>query len=197
MVSLKVRSIYGPTENSCLILNLQIWIPEAGGDLHFSLSAAGGTTVPFLLTIPNVKWRVICYGPKGNRKAWPNLTKPEGPKEDFEQNVRDLLVLPIPSQLLRANYLQVMAIGERHGEESEKSLWQKQWASGRKRRRIPQCLHKHDVCLAGLGLHNWPCSWHWAAAVWHSGLCAEDPFTFNAHPLHPGLVEQFHTAPVP
>lgn len=160
MFSLKVKSIYGPNENSCLMLNLQTQIPVAGGDLHFSLSAAGGTTVSFLLTISNLKWWVICYGPKGSRKAWPNLTKPEGHKKDFEQNVSDLLALPIPSQLLRANNLCVMAMGERHGEESEKSFWQKQWDLGGKSRWIPRCLHKHGVCSAGLGPHNWPHSWH-------------------------------------
>ena len=197
VVSLQVRSIFGENENSCLMLHLQTQIPEAGGHLHFSLSAAGGTPAPFLIPVPALKWWVICYGPKGSRKAWPNLTKPEGHRKDFEQNVSDLLALPIPSQLLRANNLRAMAMGERHGEESEKSFWQKQCASGSNSRWIPQCLHKHGACSAGLGLHNWPHSWHGAAAVWHSGLRAGDPFSFNAYPLHPGLAEQFITAPVP
>lgn len=124
-------------------------------NLHFSLSAAGGTPVPSLPTVPNLKWWVICYGPKGSRKAWPNLTKPEGHKKDFEQNVSGLLALPIPSQLLRANNFHVMAVGERRGEKSEKSFWWKTASFGEKKKKkgkwIPQCLHKHSVCLAALG----------------------------------------------
>lgn len=86
--------------------------PAAPDPRAFRFSAAGGTMLPFLLPIPNLKWWVICHGPKGSRKAWPNLTKPEGHKKDFQLNVSDLLALPIPSQLQRANNFNVMAMGE-------------------------------------------------------------------------------------
>lgn len=60
----------------------------------------------------------------------------------------------------------------------------------------------HSVCI------NTVCAWlAWdfttgltagtEQQVWHSGLHAGDPFTFTAHSLHPGLVEQFSAAPVP
>lgn len=168
MNSLKVRAIYGPNENSCLILNLQTLRLEE--NLHFSLSAAGGTPVPSLSTVPNLKWWVICYGPKGSRKAWPNLTKPEGHKKDFEQNVSGLLALPIPSQLLRANNFHVMAMGERRGEKSEKSFWQKPASSRWKKANELHSVCTNTVCAWLPWVQDWPCSCPWAAALCPSRL---------------------------
>lgn len=148
MVSLKVWSIYGPNENSCLMLNLQTQVPEAGEDLCFSLSAAGGSTVPFLLTLRNLKWWVICYGPKGSRKAWPNLTKPEGHKKDFEQNVSDLLALPIPSQLLRANNLHVMAMGGEARRRIRKVFLAKPVSFGQKKQ-MDSIVFAQTQCVLG------------------------------------------------
>lgn len=163
-------------------------------NLHFSLSAAGGTPVPSLPTVPNLKWWVICYGPKGSRKAWPNLTKPEGHKKDFEQNVSGLLALPIPSQLLRANNFHVMAVGERRGEKSEKSFWWKTASfGGKKKRQMNSTVFAQTRCVLGcLGLQDWPCSWPWAFQALGWGLC-----TFNTHPLLPALEGQLSTVPVP
>lgn len=147
MVFLKVRAIQGPNEDSCWILNLQTRIPEAGGDLHFSFSAVGGTTVPFLSTVPNLKW-AICYGPKGSRKEWPNLTKPEGHKKDFEQNVSDLLALPIPSQLLRANNLHVMDMGEEVWRRIRKDFLAKP-ASFRQKKQMNSTVFAQTQCVLG------------------------------------------------
>lgn len=152
MISLKVRAIYGPNENPCRAGSLRL-----EENPHFSLSAAGGTPAPSLSTVPNLKWWVICYGPKGSRKAWPNLTKPEGHKKDFEQNVSGLLALPIPSQLLRANNFHVMAVGERRGEKSEKSFWQKTASFGRKKANELHSVCTSTVCAWLPRAQRWPC----------------------------------------
>lgn len=189
MIFLKVRAISGTNENPCLILNLQTLRLEE--NLHFRLSAAGGTPVPSLSTVPNLKWWVICYGPKGSRKAWPNLTKPEGHKKDFEQNVSGLLTLPIPSQLLRANNFHVMAMGERRGEKSEKSFWQKTASSRWKKANEFHSVCTNTLCAWLPWVQDWPCC-PWAAALCPSRLCNGD-FTSHVLPCSLGGAA-FHSA---
>lgn len=147
--------------------------PAAPDPWAFCFSAAGGTMVPFLLPIPNLKRWVICHGPKGSRKAWPNLTKPEGHKKDFQLNVSDLLALPIPSQLQRANNFHVMAMGEEAWRGIRKFFLLKlifRWSS---------TLFAQTECVLGwLKASQLP--WQLSLSSSYLLLCAGDLPAFNA-----------------